>query len=1027
MPSPSSTKDSYVKEVSKDFFQWIHNICEVEELSTGIDRDRVGELFQNFLRTNSTSTHTGIRQPKRFEGMVMAELRYIKLMKSNRYEGVGVVCNFALPNNEQRFVTIEERKTARNIMRRELLELHTNKHGISISDEPILNDHSHKDTKHCVMPMNEDVKLVFEIKLDIDTANDGVDEDDCDDSKFLPHQHHILGVWGHLTEARLTKIKVTGSNKKSFRLITRPPFLIERNQLGRVQLVFRATRIALYRAVLTFEFEHNCMGEKMRFSITRSLLLRSGDADLYNMLKPKTPYTKKNRKQSEGQRISKENIVGAPKQGGRKGSAYKNLEQFFIPVDVRRLVEAKEIEVTLESPYSYSDDVGEEEFNHSYKSFWQNMLWTSELQAYEDIQLFDMENVDLQRQGRLFKLYVAGLAEGRPSVLRGDIVKCLWESKEYRGRVVSVEELDVLIELHESFHQRFNVGVDRVERVRFTFTRTSFRTSHAGIISAPYSMKRSMLMPTKKDVMIATRQPRLCPTPIRWASDNSGGRTLNEEQKDAVREIVKGTLRPLPYIIFGPPGTGKTTTVVEAVYQLAKLHTHKKDKKLKILVVAPSNDATDILVGKLSQYFPPSEMIRVLAYTRSIRQVPTAVRPYCKEGVESNELISMINNVQITVATINMAARLWCTGVGIPKGYFDVLCVDEAGHATEPEVIAVASTLLELHPNGDDKDNHNNVGGQLILAGDPMQLGPVITSELCKKFKMDRSYMERLIKRCPAYKISEDADNSGDHFYLPELVTLLVKNYRSHPDILKLPNEIFYRNQLFPCGDKFVTHSMTKWEHLPNKGFPIMFHSVNGENTREGNSPSWFNPEEVMVVVQYAIELIQNSKPKINQEDIGIITPYARQVQKIRAALYVSGIDGIKVGSVETFQGQERRVIIISTVRSENELLSSDRKYNLGFVSNEKRFNVAVTRAKALLIVVGNPKVLATDDKNWLQLLRFCRDNGSWLGEEWVEGASSDDEEEDDGNAVDDDNEDDDDCGWQAVVHEAHGFINREE
>ena len=131
---------------------------------------------------------------------------------------------------------------------------------------------------------------------------------------------------------------------------------------------------------------------------------------------------------------------------------------------------------------------------------------------------------------------------------------------------------------------------------------------------------------------------------------------------------------------------------------------------------------------------------------------------------------------------------------------------------------------------------------------------------------------------------------------------------------------------------------------------------------------------------------------------------------------------------METFQGQERRVIIISTVRSENDLLSSDRKYNLGFVSNEKRFNVAVTRAKALLIVVGNPKVLATDEKNWLQLLRFCRDNGSWLGEEWVEGASSDDEE-DDGIVVDDGgcDDDDDDYGWQAVVQEAQGFINREE
>jgi helicase MOV-10 len=131
---------------------------------------------------------------------------------------------------------------------------------------------------------------------------------------------------------------------------------------------------------------------------------------------------------------------------------------------------------------------------------------------------------------------------------------------------------------------------------------------------------------------------------------------------------------------------------------------------------------------------------------------------------------------------------------------------------------------------------------------------------------------------------------------------------------------------------------------------------------------------------------------------------------------------------VEAFQGQERRVIILSTVRSENQYLEHDLKYNLGFVANEKRFNVAVTRAKALLIVVGNPRVLATDKKNWLPLLRFCRDNGSWLGEEWDEGSPDDDNE--DFEVAADNDEGDDDVGndWDFVTdQEAHGFINREE
>jgi len=160
---------------------------------------------------------------------------------------------------------------------------------------------------------------------------------------------------------------------------------------------------------------------------------------------------------------------------------------------------------------------------------------------------------------------------------------------------------------------------------------------------------------------------------------------------------------------------------------------------------------------------------------------------------------------------------------------------------------------------------------------------------------------------------------------------------------------MFYDNELQCCGDRLATHNLCKWEHLPSKGFPIIFHSMDGENLREGNSPSWFNPQEAQQVVRYA-RLLKESRPAIREEDIGIITPYARQVQKIRLALKSQGMgEKIKVGSVECFQGQERRCVIISTVRSDPEYLSSDLRYSLGFVANEKRFNVAVTRAKTLL------------------------------------------------------------------------------
>ncbi|KAM9351147.1 putative helicase mov-10-B.1 [Symphorus nematophorus] len=124
----------------------------------------------------------------------------------------------------------------------------------------------------------------------------------------------------------------------------------------------------------------------------------------------------------------------------------------------------------------------------------------------------------------------------------------------------------------------------------------------------------------------------------------------------------------------------------------------------------------------------------------------------------------------------------------------------------------------------------------------------------------------------------------------------------------------------------------------------------------------------------------------ISPSDIGIIAPYRKQVQKIRKALDKIGKDfkfknmnTLKVGSVEEFQGQERRVIMVSTVRSSPNYVDIDKQFNLGFVKNEKRFNVAVTRAKALLIVVGNPRVLSTDP-TWDRFIQYCRDEGGYTG-----------------------------------------------
>ena len=112
------------------------------------------------------------------------------------------------------------------------------------------------------------------------------------------------------------------------------------------------------------------------------------------------------------------------------------------------------------------------------------------------------------------------------------------------------------------------------------------------------------------------------------------------------------------------------------------------------------------------------------------------------------------------------------------------------------------------------------------------------------------------------------------------IITKLLNNYRSHPAILDLPNRIFYDGELKVFADQMMRESLCDWEELPNKGFPIIFHGVIGQDMREERSPSFFNAEEVSIVHDYVNSLLLEKKRgmKVKPKDIGIISPYRKQV-----------------------------------------------------------------------------------------------------------------------------------------------------
>ncbi|NXQ55413.1 SDE3 helicase, partial [Anthoscopus minutus] len=616
----------------------------------------------------------------------------------------------------------------------------------------------------------------------------------------------------------------------------------------------------------------------------------------------------------------------------------------------------------------------------NYHQKFQLLLHLEEIQMEVDIRRYDMRDVTMVQDRALLVLDVRsgvpGVAENRPSLLRGDHLFAHLSSErdhsplvQYKGYVHSVELEKVRLGFSSKLQKKF---VNKMKfDVTFTFNRLPLQVQHRAVVLAMRRSLFSLLFPSAschRSLFPGHFQPR-------WFNRQL---ETNEEQRKAVTHIVTGMSRPAPYLIFGPPGTGKTVTMVEAIKQVWTCF-----KDAHILACAPSNSATDLLCQCLIKDIAPRNVYRLIASSRNPRDVPTDIMPCCNWDDEQSSYVypskESLRQYRIIITTLVTAGRL--VSANFPPGFFSHVFIDECGHAVEPESLVAIAGLLDPM---DQKTNPN--GGQLVLAGDPKQLGPVLTSPLAIQHGLGTSLLERLMLHSPPYQKS-----SGG--YNPQFITKLLWNYRSHEAILRIPNELFYENELkvYKSNGLDIRNLYCTWEELPKKGFPIIFHGVCGEDQREANSPSFFNTAEIEVLVHYLKKLLQSrgkgSCPIVSPKEIGIISPYRKQVEKIRKAITsldrdlkkLPDISQLKVGSVEEFQGQERLVILISAVRSCSTYLQFDQTFRLGFLKNPKRLNVAITRAKALLIVVGNPTVLSKDE-HWHRFLTYCMEQGGYTG-----------------------------------------------
>jgi ATP-dependent RNA/DNA helicase IGHMBP2 len=450
---------------------------------------------------------------------------------------------------------------------------------------------------------------------------------------------------------------------------------------------------------------------------------------------------------------------------------------------------------------------------------------------------------------------------------------------------------------------------------------------------------------------------------------------LNSSQQEAVRFALSAEDLA---IIHGPPGTGKTTTVVELIRQLTRIGQ-------TVLACAPSNLGVDNMLEKLLaagenavrighparvlpelrkhtldllvENHPDVRLAQKLAreayalrskaskYTRA-RPEPGA-RPAMRQ--EARELLKESRRIidQVVERLLNQAQILCATTTGLDRDflggrYFDWCIMDEASQSTEP---AAWIPLLR--------------SGRLVLAGDHFQLPPTVVSPEAAREGFNISLLERLMSQ-----------------YGKRIARRLNVQYRMHTNIMTFSSGEFYENSLE--ADASVEGHLLR--DLPGiienelTTSPVHFIDTAGASFDEAVEPdgeSRLNPQEAEVVVRKVLELIDSG---VKPAQIAVIAPYAAQVRLLREYLKLPDLE---IDSVDGFQGREKEAVVVSLVRSNSD-------GDIGFLGDVRRMNVALTRARRKLVVIGDSATV-TNHPFYQRMIEYFESIAAYhsIWEEW--------------------------------------------
>lgn len=442
-------------------------------------------------------------------------------------------------------------------------------------------------------------------------------------------------------------------------------------------------------------------------------------------------------------------------------------------------------------------------------------------------------------------------------------------------------------------------------------------------------------------------QPMKLNLPKKWSAP--GLPDLNNSQVEAIKSCLQ---KPLS-LIQGPPGTGKTVTSATVIYHLAKTSGNQ------VLVCAPSNVAVDQLCERIHR--TGLKVVRLTAKSRedvessvSFLALHEQVRmaEHNTELVKLSQLKSQVGELssqdekkfkQLTKAAereiLSNADVVCCTCVGagdprLSKMKFRNVLIDESTQSAEPE--CMIPLVLGCK--------------QVVLVGDHQQLGPVIMNKKAAKAGLNQSLFERLVN-------------------LGRKPSMLNTQYRMHPCLSEFPSNMFYGGKL----QNGVTAEIRLRKDVdfpwPLPEMPMMFWTNLGLEEISASGTSYLNRTEASNVEKAITRFF---KAGVKPADIGVITPYEGQRSYIVTTMQNSGTykkelyKEVEVASVDAFQGREKDFIVLSCVRSND-------NQGIGFLSDPRRLNVALTRAKYGLVILGNPKVLSKHEL-WHNLLVHFKD-----------------------------------------------------